>query len=71
LDEVAPNNPVSLGRIDSHPVGVKSFIIEMCGLTKVTKDPSGEPTRIIKETATRLKKSDSTSINAGGGEETD
>jgi predicted amidohydrolase YtcJ len=66
LDEVAPDNPVSLGRIDSHSTWVNSYVLKMSGITKdtpappggeIVKDPvTGEPTGIIKETALRLIK---------------
>lgn len=66
LDEVAPDHPVSLGRIDSHSTWVNSYVLKMSGITKDTKAPpggeivkdpvTGEPTGIIKETALRLIK---------------
>ncbi len=66
LDEVAPNNPVSLSRADGHSVWVNSYIIRESGITKntpsppngtIVKDPeTGEPTGIFKEGAQRLLK---------------
>jgi len=68
LDEVAPDNPVRLSRIDGHSVWVNSYVIKMSGITKDTPDPpggtivkdpaTGEPTGIFKETAGRLLKSE-------------
>lgn len=66
LDEVAPDNPVRLSRIDGHSSWVNSYVIKMSGITKntqsppggeIVKDPvTGEPTGIFKETAGRLIK---------------
>ena len=66
LDEVAPNNPVSLSRADGHSVWVNSYIIRESGITKdtpsppngtIVKDPeTREPTGIFKEGAQRLLK---------------
>ncbi len=41
LDEVAPNNPVILGRADGHAVVVNSKALEMAGITSETKAPFG------------------------------
>ena len=63
LDEVAPNNPVFLVRVDGHVAWVNSATLKLAGITKDTKNPnggeierdsSGEPTGILKETAQGL-----------------
>ncbi|MFC1564827.1 amidohydrolase [candidate division KSB1 bacterium] len=64
LDEVAPNNPVSLSRADGHSVWVNSYVIRQSGVTRDTESPpggsfnkdpeTGEPTGIFKEAASRL-----------------
>jgi predicted amidohydrolase YtcJ len=71
IDEVAPNNPVSLSRICGHSTLVNSYVLRISGITKDTpnppggvigKDPqTGEPTGILYETATRLIKRPRTS----------
>ncbi|MFC1555583.1 amidohydrolase [candidate division KSB1 bacterium] len=64
LDEVAPDNPVSLSRADGHSVLVNSYVIKNSGITTDTPDPfggeiqkdpvTGEPTGIFKEQAKSL-----------------
>ena len=63
LDEIAPNNPVFLVRVDGHVAWVNSATLKLAGITKDTKNPnggeierdsSGEPTGILKETAQGL-----------------
>jgi predicted amidohydrolase YtcJ len=60
LDEVAPNNPVILQRVDGHTNWANSLALQKAGITRETKDPQGgeilrdaqgEPTGILKETA--------------------
>lgn len=66
IDSVSPDNPVVLGRADSHSSLVNSYILRQSGITKDTPDPpggeiqrdkkTGELTGIIKELARRLLK---------------
>lgn len=66
LDQVAPDNPVSLTRADGHSTLVNSYVIRNSGITRATPDPpggeiqrdpaTGEPTGIFKESARRLLK---------------
>jgi predicted amidohydrolase YtcJ len=60
LDQVAPNNPVYLVRVDGHVAWVNSKALQLAGVDKNTKSPeggeierdtSGEATGILKETA--------------------
>jgi len=60
LDEVAPANPVFLGRVDGHTNWANSLALQKAGITRETRDPQGgeivrdsggEPTGILKETA--------------------
>jgi predicted amidohydrolase YtcJ len=41
LDQVAPNHPVVLDRIDKHSIWVNSMALNRAGLTKGVKDPVG------------------------------
>ncbi len=63
LDAVAPNNPVFLVRVDGHVAWVNSKAIELAGITsamkspdggEIERDPKGEATGILKETAQGL-----------------
>lgn len=63
LDEVAPNTPAYLRRVDGHSSWVNSAALKLAGITKATPNPeageiardvSGNPTGILKETATDL-----------------
>lgn len=63
LDEVAPDNPVYLVRVDGHVAWVNSKALEAAKINKETKvptggeierDASGEATGILKETAMGL-----------------
>ncbi|MFN2481904.1 MAG: amidohydrolase, partial [Pyrinomonadaceae bacterium] len=63
LDEVAPNNPVFVQRVDGHVSWANSLALEKAGVTRATRDPEGgeilrdaqgEPTGILKETAAGL-----------------
>jgi predicted amidohydrolase YtcJ len=64
LDEVAPNNPVSLSRADGHSTLVNSYVLRASGITNDTPDPpggeiqrdpvTGEATGIFKEQAKGL-----------------
>jgi predicted amidohydrolase YtcJ len=60
LDEVAPNNPVILQRVDGHVSWVNTLALQKGNVTRETRDPqggeilrdaNGEPTGILKETA--------------------
>jgi predicted amidohydrolase YtcJ len=63
LDEVAPNNPVILQRVDGHVSWANTLALQKGGVTRETRDPQGgeilrdaggEPTGILKETAGAL-----------------
>jgi len=63
LDQVAPNNPVYLVRVDGHVAWVNSAALKLAKIDKNTKNPeggevekdsNGEPTGILKETAQSL-----------------
>ena len=66
LDEVAPDNPVLLTRIDGHSALVNTYILKEFDITRDTPDPdggtivrdpvTGEPTGILKENAKGLVK---------------
>ncbi len=72
LDEVAPDNPVSLSRADGHSTLVNSYVIRASGITKDTPDPfggeiqkdptTGEPTGIFKEQARGLLRYDAVPV---------
>jgi predicted amidohydrolase YtcJ len=59
LDDISPQNPVALSRIDGHSMWVNSLALEKAGITAETSDPprsridrdpdSGEPTGILRE----------------------
>src|ERR1044071_793823 len=60
LDEVAPNNPVILQRVDGHFSWANTLALQKGNVTRETRDPqggeilrdaNGEPTGILKETA--------------------
>jgi predicted amidohydrolase YtcJ len=60
LDEVAPQNPVFLQRVDGHVSWANTQALEKAGVTRETRAPEGgeilhdargEPTGILKETA--------------------
>lgn len=63
LDEVAPNNPVLLQRVDGHVSWANTLALRRAGVSRQTPDPpggeilrdaQGEPTGILKETAAGL-----------------
>ena len=63
LDEVAPNNPVILQRVDGHVAWTNTLALKKAGVTKETRAPeggevlrdaNGEATGILKETAQSL-----------------
>ncbi len=63
LDEVAPNNPVILQRVDGHVSWANTLALQKGGVTRGTQAPqggeilhdtAGEPTGILKETAAGL-----------------
>lgn len=41
LDQIAPHNPVCLGRCDGHMLWLNSLALELSGITKNTPDPQG------------------------------
>ncbi len=59
LDDISPQNPVALSRIDGHSLWVNSLALEKADITAETPDPpqsridrdpdSGEPTGILRE----------------------
>ncbi len=60
LDEVAPHNPVVLQRVDGHVSWANTLALQKANVTRATRDPQGgeilrdpqgEPTGILKETA--------------------
>ncbi len=66
LDEVAPNNPVSLSRTGGHCSWANSYLLQLSGITKDTPDvtggtilryPDGTPTGIFLDSASSLLKS--------------
>jgi predicted amidohydrolase YtcJ len=66
LDEVSPDNPVVIHRVDGHSMWVNSLALKQSGITRDTPNPfggevvkdslSGEPTGILKEAAEGLIK---------------
>ncbi|MDT7689864.1 MAG: hypothetical protein QOE46_2623 [Acidobacteriota bacterium] len=63
LDEVAPNNPVILQRVDGHTSWANTLALQKGNVTRATRDPQGgeilrdaegQPTGILKETAGSL-----------------
>jgi predicted amidohydrolase YtcJ len=63
LDQIAPNNPVYLVRVDGHVAWANSAALKLAGIDRNTpnpaggeieKDAGGEPTGILKETAQGL-----------------
>ncbi|HUU28283.1 MAG TPA: amidohydrolase [archaeon] len=66
LDNVAPENPVLLSRVDGHSVLINSYLLKESGITRKTPDPeggaivrdpvTGEPTGVLKENAAGLAK---------------
>jgi predicted amidohydrolase YtcJ len=63
LDQIAPNNPVYLVRVDGHVTWVNSAALKLAKIDRRTpnpeggeieKDAQGEPTGILKETAQTL-----------------
>jgi predicted amidohydrolase YtcJ len=63
LDAVAPENPVFVERVDGHVSWANSLALRKAGVTRETQAPaggeilhdaSGEPTGILKETASQL-----------------
>jgi predicted amidohydrolase YtcJ len=63
LDQVSPNNPVFVQRVDGHVSWANSLALQKAGITRETKAPEGgeilhdakgEPTGILKETAGEL-----------------
>lgn len=63
LDQIAPNNPVYLVRVDGHVAWANSAALRLAGIDRNTPNPSGgeiekdaqgEPTGILKETAQAL-----------------
>ena len=63
LDDITPNNPVLVQRVDGHVSWANSLALQKAGVTRETKAPDGgemlydakgEPTGILKETAANL-----------------
>ncbi|HXF48518.1 MAG TPA: amidohydrolase [Verrucomicrobiae bacterium] len=63
LDDVAPNTPVYLRRVDGHSSWVNSAALKLANITKETPNPAGgeiardetgQPTGVLKENATEL-----------------
>ncbi len=64
IDDVSPDNPVFVQRLDGHIALANSLALKMAGITKDTPDPqggeidrdpeTGEPTGILKDTAQDL-----------------
>lgn len=64
LDKVSPDNPVYMTRVDGHVGWANSLALNRAGITRQTPDPpggqivrdplSGEPTGVLKETASSL-----------------
>ncbi|HLN19745.1 MAG TPA: amidohydrolase [Bacteroidales bacterium] len=79
LDSVAPDNPVILSRADGHSILVNSYILKASGITAKTADPAGgeiqrdpvtgEPTGILKETATAMIKTGEIGVERTSAEE--
>jgi predicted amidohydrolase YtcJ len=60
IDDVTPDNPVSINRLDGHMSLVNSQVLKLAGITRETPDPPGgtivrdergEPTGILKDAA--------------------
>ncbi|MBD3216967.1 MAG: amidohydrolase family protein, partial [candidate division Zixibacteria bacterium] len=60
LDKIAPNHPAVMMNRDQHAIWVNSKALKMAGITadtpdpkggEIVRDPSGEPTGILKDTA--------------------
>lgn len=66
LDQVSPQNPVVIRRVDGHSAWLNSLALKISGIDKKTRDPfggeivrdprTGEPTGILKESAMGLIK---------------
>jgi len=66
LDQVSPQNPVVIERVDGHSVWLNSLALKLSGIDRNTPDPfggeivrekaTGEPTGILKESAMNLVK---------------
>jgi len=66
LDQVSPQNPVVIERVDGHSAWLNSLALKLSGIGRKTPDPfggeivrdkaSGEPTGILKESAINLIK---------------
>ena len=63
MDDIAPDNPVFLQRVDGHIAWANSAAFKLAKITKVTKAPEGgeivfdekgEPAGVVKETAQGL-----------------
>ena len=61
IDEVVPNQPVFVERLDGHMGVANSYVLKMAGITKETENPdgglivkdpkTGEPTGVLKDNA--------------------
>lgn len=63
IDDVTPNNPVAIWRVDGHMVLANALAMKLCGVTRETpdvaggvivRDAEGNPTGIFKDAATGL-----------------
>jgi len=63
IDDVTPNNPVSVSRYDGHLILVNALALRLAGITAATPDPpggkilrdsQGNPTGILKDAAMNL-----------------
>ncbi|QUD90462.1 amidohydrolase [Phenylobacterium montanum] len=63
IDDVTPDNPALLWRLDGHMVLVNALAMKLAGIDRSTKDPpggeivrdaKGEPTGVLKDAATDL-----------------
>jgi predicted amidohydrolase YtcJ len=71
LDPVSPRNPVYLDHVSGHAAALNSEALRLSGITRETKDPpggaiehdaDGEPTGVLKDTASALAKIDRTPL---------
>jgi predicted amidohydrolase YtcJ len=73
LDRVSPDNPVALVDISGHSLWVNSKALQLAGITRATENPAsgtierdakGDPTGVLRESATRLVRSTIPSTSA-------
>lgn len=65
LDQVSTEHPISISHASGHVIAVNSYVLQISGITKETKDPpggsfdrdpDGTPNGVIREAARRLLK---------------